>query len=379
MPLIDMTITFPLIFLSPPIVFHIFHPISFLSFSCPFHPSISPPLPFSPTGVLAGIKVDLHQNIYVTVPRWKSGVPATLNKLKLDTTTNQYLLSPYPSWDVQSIGVAGQLQNCQSMVIDSNGLMFVIEVGRRNFYDLNPSNAVSGPPGVWIINTETSEVISQYYFPAAVASPNTSFVNDIVLDEKKQIAYLTDAGGTSGGLIIYNYGEGISRRYSGVSTSADPSYTMVINGVNYGTNQFTTPSDGIAITSDHKAIFYCAVQNTKLYRLATRVLNDFSQTDEMITGAVEEIKGAKEPSDGIIYWDGVLYFGSLPESTYYALKITSTSSPNIPNKAVPAWPDPVNMRWVSEHHLLLSSLALTLSVSSIPSLLIPVIHPSSGR
>lgn len=298
---------------------------------------------FDCIGVLAGIKVDIHQNVYVTVPRWKDGVPATLNKLKL--VGNEYLLSPYPSWDMQTIGVPGQLQNCQSMVIDSTGLMYVIEVGRRNFFDINPTKVVNGPPGVWVINTETSEVVSQYYFPPSVASPNNSFVNDIVLDETKKIAYLTDAWG-SGGLIVYNYGLGISRRYSGPSTANDPNYVMVINGVNYGTNIFTTPVDGIAISDDSKAIFYCAVQNVYLYRLPTSILNDFSSTTEEITAAVEQLPGTKEPSDGIQYWDGVLYYGSLPESTYYALKISSTSSPNVATKSVPAWPDQVNMRWV---------------------------------
>jgi hypothetical protein len=259
---------------------------------------------------------------------------------------NEYILSPYPSWDMQTIGIPGQLQNCQSMAIDSSGLMFVIEVGRRNFYELNPLKTVNGIPGVWIINTETSEVISQYYFPSSVASPNSSFVNDIVLDETKNIAYLTDAWG-SGGLIIYNYGLSTSRRYSGASTANNPSYVMIINGVNYGTNQFTTPIDGIAISDDLKAIFYCAVQNTYLYRLPTEILNDFTLTNDEITAAVEQLPGVKEPSDGIMFWNGILYYGSLPESTYYALKISSTSSPDVSTKSVPVWPDQVNMRWVT--------------------------------
>ena len=293
-------------------------------------------------GTLAGIKVDKHSNIYVTVPRWLDGVPATLNKLK--KVDNQYLLSPYPSWDMQTVGISGELQNCQSMVLDSNGLMFVIEVGRRNFYEVNPLKVVNGPPGVWIINTETSEIISQYYFPPSVASPNNSFVNDIVIDEKKQIAYLTDAWGL-GGLIIYNYQLGTSRRYSGPSTANDPNYVMIINGVNYGTTQFTTPIDGIAITNDLKAIFYCAVQGVQLYRIPTSILNDFTTSTDQITASIQVIPGTKEPSDGIMYWNNALYYGSLPESTYYALEISSTSSPDL-SQSVPTWPDQVNMRWV---------------------------------
>lgn len=250
---------------------------------------------------------------------------------------------------MQVVGVNGNLQNCQSMIIDSKGLMYVIEVGRRNFYEPNPTKTVNGAPGVWIINTETGEIQSQYYFPPSIASPNNSFVNDIVLDEQKQIAYLTDAWG-SGGLIVYNYGLGLSRRYSGPSTANDPNYVMIINGVNYGTNQFTTPIDGIAITDDCKAIFYCAVQNVYLYRIPTSILNDFTKTTDDITASVEVIPGTKEPSDGMMYLNGVLYYGSLPESTYYALKISSKSTPDI-SESVGTWPDQVNMRWVNYYFL----------------------------
>lgn len=254
---------------------------------------------------------------------------------------------------MQAVGVNQNLQNCQSMVIDSKGYMYVIEVGRRNFYDPDPSKAVPGTPGVWIIDTATSKVISTYNFPPSIASPNNSFVNDIVVDEVNSVAYLTDAWG-EGGLIIYKYNQNISRRYSGPSTGYDPNYVMIINGVNYGSNQFTTPIDGIALTDDLKAIFYCAVQDIYLYRIPTDVLMDFTSTYEDINNSVTRIPGTKQPSDGIVYWDGVLYYGSLTESTYYAIKISSKSLPYLNTDSVPVWPDAVNLRWVSKLIVILS-------------------------
>lgn len=304
---------------------------------------------FKPTNcVLAGIKVDKHESVYVTVPRWLDGVPATLNKLI--KVGDEYLLSPYPSWNMQAVGVKDNLQNCQSMTIDSKGNMYVIEVGRRNFYDANPANAVAGAPGVWIINTETGVIDTKYYFPPDIAPPNNSFVNDIVIDEVNQVAYLTDAWGT-GGLIIYKYKDNTSRRYSGPSTGYNPDYVMIINGVNYGSNQFTTPIDGIALTDDLKAIFYCAVQDTYLYRIPTDILMDFDLTSDEITNSVIQIPGTKPPSDGIVYWDGVLYYGSLTESTYYAVKISSKSLPNLNTDSIPVWPDAVNLRWIDTFSL----------------------------
>ena len=78
---------------------------------------------------------------------------------------------------------------------------------------------------------------------------------------------------------------------------------MIINGINYGNDIFTTPIDGITITEDYQAIFYTQVQGTTLYRLSTSFLkswlNDASINNEYITNEVEKV-GEKLPSDGIV-------------------------------------------------------------------------------
>jgi hypothetical protein len=230
------------------------------------------------------------------------------------------------------------------MTLSSKGVMFVIEVGRRNFFDANPDLIADGVPGVWQIDTNDGSIIHKYYFPESVASSSDSFVNDIVLDEKHSVAFLTDAWG-DGGLIVYDYGSDTSRRYTGTSTQREPSYEMIVNGFSYGTDFFTTPSDGIAISDDLAAIFYCSLQGTTMFRLPTAVLRDFSSSSEAIDAAVE-VLGRKEPSDGMMYWRGALYWGSLPESTYYAMEVDASSTPDMNQSAVPVWPDAVKMRWV---------------------------------
>lgn len=174
---------------------------------------------------IAGINVDNNGDIYLTVPRWLPGIPATLNKLDIVTK----LLTPFPSFDVQDEGEEGDLQNVQSMTIDSKRRMWVIEVGRRNFFAKNPREVVNAAAGIWTIDLVTAEVIDKFYFPEDVVSYDNSFLNDIVLDESRGLAYLSDAMG-DGAIVVYDCFQRTSRRYSGVSTQADPNYAMVING-----------------------------------------------------------------------------------------------------------------------------------------------------
>ena len=221
----------------------------------------------------------------------------------------------------------------------------VIDVGLRNLF-MGPDQSIPGKPGLLFVDMEKELVTDRFYFPEDVVSSSSSFLNDLVVDETREIAYLTDADGT-GSLITFDYQTRQSRRYSGASTQNEADYVMVIDDVNYGTRIFTTPVDGIAMSQDCDYIYYCAVQGTHLYRVPSLLLRDFSGAyQETIDAAVVNL-GSKPPSDGIMMWGDALYFGSLSESTFYGLNMSDNSSEaNTTAEAVSIPADPVAMQWV---------------------------------
>lgn len=307
--------------------------------------------------LLAGINVGRNGDIYVTVPRWKNGVPGTLNKLE-STDSGEYLLNPFPSWDMQREGVDGDLQNVQSMTIDKKNRMWVIDVGREYFYT-KTKKTVNAAAGVWLIdlNLDIPVVIDKYYFPKDVVSFDNSFLNDVVVDDTLDIAYFTDAW-DDGAIIVFDLASRSSKRFSGVSTANDKSYRMVIDGHKYGNKIFTTPSDGIAITEDYSALFFCQVQGTTLYRVPTSFLRESSGDDMSAFNTAVEVLGRKEPSDGIKYLDGTLFWGALTESTLYSMQISATSLPDMNLTASQMFPpNTETMQW-------LDTFAIDLSVSS---------------
>lgn len=81
---------------------------------------------------ITGVKV-WGSTIFLTVPRWRTGVPSTLNKW-----TSSGLLQPFPSWQFNKIGDCNALQYVQSMEIDADRReMWVVDVGRMLVRDSN--------------------------------------------------------------------------------------------------------------------------------------------------------------------------------------------------------------------------------------------------
>ena len=54
------------------------------------------------------------------------------------------VLQPFPDWEMQEIGNPSALQYVQSMEIDLSGKMWIVDVGRLNILEADPSKVVNG-------------------------------------------------------------------------------------------------------------------------------------------------------------------------------------------------------------------------------------------
>ena len=276
--------------------------------------------------VLAGIKI-YKNTTYVTVPRWKHGVPSTLNKVVWHTGHDPRL-QPFPSWKMQELGNCDSLQYVQSMEIDPEcGWMWIIDVGRVNILESPDDTGLAPislcPPKLVIYDLNKDEIVRVHVFDNSVASHTTNFLNDIVIDRIHRFAYITDARSnkSQGGIIAYSFDQDKSRVFWGPSTAIEK-YAEHIN-INNHSYIFNTPSDGIALNQDGTILFYCALSSYAIYSVNTSLLRNFdlplsdikvqllgmkvSQSDGLAFSSQQKLYFGVQSQTAVYYWDRMIY------------------------------------------------------------------------
>lgn len=262
-----------------------------------------------------------NEHVFATTPRWKSGVPSTLNLVVLGDN-KEPLLWPWPSKAMNDPNNCDSLQFVQSMEIDPEGVMWVLDVGRKYWVDDVPNAANNTcPPKMVLIDVPTGTVVDRYVFPNEDAPHDGAYLNDLVIDVPRQIAYISSTGNNAtdlGSIVVYDRNQRKSRRFEDKSTHAEEGADIVIHGVVQSELQ-DFPCDGIALAPDRDLLYYTALGGFHLYSLETELLRDFSKTNDQVSATVVDYGEKPSNSDGMAFsQDGTLWFGGITTDTLYS-------------------------------------------------------------
>ena len=271
--------------------------------------------------LISGIKI-YKKNVYVTVPRWRNGVPATLNRIVRHGTGNdvhEAIMEPYPSWEMNTLGDCRFLQYVQSMEIDPNtGWMWIIDVGRINLLPIDGSSPQNLCPAKLVIfDIDKNKVVRSYEFPNEVVNRSSNFLNDIVLDYvngQVQFAYITDTFDAK--IVIYDYLTNFSYMIQHPSMLGGKDFP--VSGINV---------NGIALSHDFTTLFFCPLSSLNLYKVPTSTLRtggDFNST-------VVNMGQKRAQTGGMVAGQRNLYYGALFQHGVDKLPVESPSAANSSN------------------------------------------------
>lgn len=224
-----------------------------------------------------------RNKLFVSVPRWEEGIPATLNYIPLDAPYDPSpKLNPYPSF------AGNELGNCQTglttvyrIKADKCDRLWVLDVGTYG-YDPNVTNLCPYSLNVYDLNTD--QRIRKYIFrPEDIVA--STFIANIALDEGKTcddtFAYFSDELGY--GLIAYSWEQNKSWRFSHAYFMPDP----LVGDFNIAGLNFQWSAEGIfGITASpmgydgYRTLYFSPLSSHTQFAVSTRILRNESKVED---------------------------------------------------------------------------------------------------
>jgi len=138
--------------------------------------------------------------LFLALPRYKPGVPATLVKTQLRKGSCHTTLTPFPCWSMQEEGNCHSLQSVVDLVLDSNEVLWVLDTGIINTLE-NPIRKCA--PKVVAFCVKTGKVLKILSLEGLVC--NTSRLQYLAVDYNPNgrcYVYVSDAA--SRAIIVYD-------------------------------------------------------------------------------------------------------------------------------------------------------------------------------
>uniref|UniRef100_A0A1I8PA66 Protein yellow n=1 Tax=Stomoxys calcitrans TaxID=35570 RepID=A0A1I8PA66_STOCA len=226
--------------------------------------------------------------LFITVPRWKSGVAASLNYVDLNSNDKSPKLRPYPSWEANKVPM-DKCENERGCPLKDNSTvistfriqadkcdrLWVLDTGLADI--LGEGKQVT-PNAIVIYDLKTDKLVRRFTIPKGQMKEDSFLANIIVDSERSECAnayaYIPDLGAY--GVIVYSFRDNHSYRVKHNFFHFDPLHgDFNVGGVNF---QWTDGVFGMAVgplKPDHtKDIYFHALASTKEFMVSNKVLQN---------------------------------------------------------------------------------------------------------
>ncbi|XP_054276546.1 protein yellow-like [Macrosteles quadrilineatus] len=264
-----------------------------------------------------GIEV-WRNKLFITVPRWREGVPSTLNYVDLSTPDTSPKLRPYPDWATNREGDCEGLTTTYRVRVDRCDRLWVLDSGAVG---LGNSTKQLCPLAIHVFDLHTNTRLRKYNLRKDDTNSN-SFIPNLVVDVgdscENSYLYLADALGY--GLIVYSWQANDSWRFQHGYFMPDPlagDYT--VGGVNY---QWSNEGVfGLALSPPHsngfKTLFFHPLSSYRDFYVSTKVLQNKTKVDNSFRDfyLLPNRGSAGHVSTHVMDDHGVLFYNSIDKSS----------------------------------------------------------------
>ncbi len=257
-----------------------------------------------------GVAVSKTGRIFVCFPRWSNDVPISVAEIKNGVT----VAYPNKQWNDWKSGISPhQKFVCvQSVYIDKLDRLWLLDAASPSF-----SGVIKDGPKLVEINLNTNKVVHIYPINNKIV-PEKSYLNDVRIDIKDNMAFISDSG--LGAIITVNLATGKAARLlsNNYSTKAEDT-TVIVNGQKWLRNGQSPKIniDGISLDNNEKYLYYQALTGRNLYRIKTNAL--LNPQTQHIDSQVEHVVKTFA-TDGIQFGlDRKLYLTSIEDNSLKCL------------------------------------------------------------
>lgn len=212
--------------------------------------------------------------LFITVPRWRQGVAASLNYIRLNDTRQSPPLIPYPSWEAHQYSAAGVPEVVSTFRIraDRCSRLWVLDTGLANILGSPDQQA---PPALMVYDLMSDQLLRKYVIPVKQRTTDSLFANIAVEDQscEDSFAYLADLAGP--GLVVYSWKQDTSWLVKNHFFLPDPqSGEFNVSGVAF---QWTDGIFGLALApadDGYSTLYFHPLSSTMEFSVSTKFLRD---------------------------------------------------------------------------------------------------------